>query len=193
MQANKKEKKKIIVDGIDVGECSFVLERNGKIKCECCHATGFGVICDCEAWKNCDHKQLKQKERELVVCRQMLEANSRELDRLEKENSTHVAYAGILEDSLTKKNQEFDKLKEDYLELKEKNGSNIVKLNTANEQLEKLKKLKKYKQVLIKIKNRIEKNCKVCKKSDFYYFKLCVTCKPNEILQEIKKVLENEN
>ena len=166
------------------------------------------------------------------------------MDRLEKEIVSHVSYAETLEDSLTKKNQEIDKLKEDYLELKEKNGSNIVKLNTANEQLEKLKKenelletqmqsyftgeelmtnelnklkseieilnscdktliykkarenfvtLKKYKQVLIKIKNRIEKNCKVCKKSDFYYFKLCVTCKANEILQEIKKVLENEN
>ena len=57
--------KQIIIDGVDVSECNFTLERDGKIKCECTHATGFGVICDCESWKTCDYKNYKRKEQEL--------------------------------------------------------------------------------------------------------------------------------
>lgn len=55
------EKEKVI-NGIDVSECNFRLEREGKQKCECTHATGFGVICDCENWQNCYFKQLKRTE-----------------------------------------------------------------------------------------------------------------------------------
>lgn len=57
------KKKEIIIDGVDVSECNFRLERE-KQKCECCHATGFGVICDCEKWHNCYFKQLKRVEQE---------------------------------------------------------------------------------------------------------------------------------
>lgn len=39
--------KEIIIDGVDVAGCNFRLEREEKQKCECCHATGFSVICDC--------------------------------------------------------------------------------------------------------------------------------------------------
>lgn len=56
--------KEIIIDGVDVSECNFGLERNNQQKCECSHATGFGVICDCERWHNCYYKQLKRKEQE---------------------------------------------------------------------------------------------------------------------------------
>ena len=47
------ENKEIIIDGVDVSGCNFTLERDGKMKCECTHATGFGVICDCKSWKTC--------------------------------------------------------------------------------------------------------------------------------------------
>ena len=40
---------------------------------------------------------------------------------------------------LKRKEQECEELKEKYLELKEQNGSNIVQLNTVNEQLDQLK------------------------------------------------------
>lgn len=55
---------KTIINGIDVSECNFRLEREGKQKCECTHATGFGVICDCENWHNCYYKQLKRLQKE---------------------------------------------------------------------------------------------------------------------------------
>ena len=57
--------KQIIIDGVDVSGCNFTIERDGKIKCECTHATGFGVICDCESWKTCDYKKYKRKEQEV--------------------------------------------------------------------------------------------------------------------------------
>lgn len=51
--------------------------------------------------------------------------------------------------NLEAKEQECERLKEKYLELKEQNGSNIVQLNTVNEQLDQLKAeketLKQYK------------------------------------------------
>ena len=56
--------KEIIIDGVNVVECNFLLEREGKQKCESSHATGFGVICDCDKWYNCYYKQLKRLEQE---------------------------------------------------------------------------------------------------------------------------------
>lgn len=59
-----KRVEEVYIDGIDVAGCNFRLEREGKQKCECCHATGFGVICDCENWHNCYYKQIKRLEQE---------------------------------------------------------------------------------------------------------------------------------
>lgn len=56
---------KIIIDGIDVSKCNFRLERDNQQKCECCHATGFGVICDCEKWHDCYFKQLARAKEEI--------------------------------------------------------------------------------------------------------------------------------
>lgn len=53
-----------VIDGVDVSECDFLLMRNDNPKCECCHATGFGVICDCEMWKTCYYKQLQRLKEE---------------------------------------------------------------------------------------------------------------------------------
>ena len=54
--------KKMIIDGVDVSKCNFRLERDNQQKCECSHATGFGVICNCNKWHNCYFKQLKRQE-----------------------------------------------------------------------------------------------------------------------------------
>ena len=56
--------KPIIIDGVDVGKCNFRLVRDEKQMCECCHATGFGVICACEMWKDCPYKQLQRLKEE---------------------------------------------------------------------------------------------------------------------------------
>lgn len=73
--------KQIIIDGVDVRGCNFTLERDGKIKCECCHATGFGVICDCESWKTCDYKNYKRKEQECEELKKIIdEAKNSKLD-----------------------------------------------------------------------------------------------------------------
>lgn len=55
---------KVIIDKVDVSECKFRLIRDNKQKCECCHATGFGVICNCESWYDCYYKQLKRLQAE---------------------------------------------------------------------------------------------------------------------------------
>ena len=72
------KKEQIIIDGVDVSECNFRLERDNQQKCECTHATGFGVICDCHSWQNCYFKQL--------ACKTQLSIKqSKELIRLRKE------------------------------------------------------------------------------------------------------------
>ena len=53
-----------MIDGVDVSGCNFRLERDNQQKCECTHATGFGVICDCDKWQNCYFKQLARKTQE---------------------------------------------------------------------------------------------------------------------------------
>ena len=68
----------IIIDGVDVSECNFRLERDNQQKCECSHATGFGVICDCEKWHNCDFIQLKRKEQECEELKEQLDSVVRE-------------------------------------------------------------------------------------------------------------------
>ena len=60
------DEKQIIIDNCDVSGCNFLLKREDKILCECCHATGFGVICECEKWKTCYYKQLKRAEQKLA-------------------------------------------------------------------------------------------------------------------------------
>lgn len=55
----------IIIDGVDVAGCNFRLERDNKQKCECCYATGFGVIYDCNIWHTCYYKQLQRAKAEI--------------------------------------------------------------------------------------------------------------------------------
>lgn len=90
---------KIIIGDIDVTECNFRLERDNQQKCECCHATGFGVICDCEKWHNCYFKQLaREKEEneklksqitsqdcEIYDLKSQLQAKEQECEELKKE------------------------------------------------------------------------------------------------------------
>ena len=83
------EMKEIIIDGVNVAGCNFRLERDGKQKCECCHATGFGVICDCEMWKNCPFKQLQRKKEEIEVQKYALEAAIKEISKL-KSQEIHI-------------------------------------------------------------------------------------------------------
>lgn len=108
----------IIIDGIDVSGCNFRLERDNKQKCECCHATGFGVICDCEAWHNCYYKQLK---------------------RLEQENKELKAYKDVNEDF----KKAWDELNRKYTEVLELAKTNTDSNEYCLQELEKEnKKLK---------------------------------------------------
>lgn len=77
--------KQMIIDGVDVSGCNFTLERDGKIKCECTHATGFGVICDCECWKTCDYKNYKRKEQECETLASQLDFEVQKKECLEQE------------------------------------------------------------------------------------------------------------
>lgn len=86
---------KIIIDGIDVSDCNFRLERDNQQKCECCHATGFGVICDCEKWHDCYFKQQKRKEQEYEDYKI---ANA----ELEKENDELLKFKEMQEKELLK-------------------------------------------------------------------------------------------
>lgn len=95
-------KEPIIIDGVDVSGCNFTLERDGKIKCECTHATGFGVICDCESWKTCDYKNYKRKEQELNQYIQPI------IDRLLKQFETYDKLKSL--DVVTFAKQTFEQL-----------------------------------------------------------------------------------
>ena len=64
----------IIIDGIDVAGCEFIFERDNKQKCECCHATGFRVICDCDKWHTCYYKQLQRLKQENEKLKEKIES-----------------------------------------------------------------------------------------------------------------------
>ena len=91
------DKEQIIIDGVDVSECNFRLERDNQQKCECTHATGFGVICDCHSWQNCYYKQLSRKTQiveqqhktidELIGCVSLWEEFTEEESKLAKDSS----------------------------------------------------------------------------------------------------------
>lgn len=100
--------KQIIIDGYDVSGCNFTLERDGKIKCECCHATGFGVICDCESWKTCDYKNYKRKEQE---CEE-LQKTANAYNYLVKLANYRLDKIEDLQQQLKAKEQECEELKE---------------------------------------------------------------------------------
>ena len=86
-------------------------------------------------------------------------------------------YVKCLEKKLQAKEQECERLKEKYLNLKEQNGNNIVKLNTANEQLD---QLKAENEELRKIS---------CKFKDYC---TCDTEKLKQTLTEIKEIAEDK-
>lgn len=92
---------------------------------------------------------------------------------------------------LARKTQEYEKLKEKYLELKEQNGSNIVRLNTVNEQLDQLKteneELKEECEAL-KLENQELWRIKVQSLNE--KLKLRNTCY-RKALEEIEKVINN--
>ena len=111
--------KQIIIDGVDVSGCNFTLERDGKIKCECCHATGFGVICDCESWKTCDYKNYKRKEQE---CERL----NKEIHNL---NST-INFIKVTEHSAI---NNYNKLKQALIEIKEIANNTYLKYHTKTE------------------------------------------------------------
>ena len=108
--------KQIIIDDVDISECNFTLERDGKIKCECTHATGFGVICDCEAWKTCHYKNYKRKEQE---CDQLKVELEQEKALKETYLTCYKAKYGDIEGKLFKLKAENEELKEKNKKLKE--------------------------------------------------------------------------
>lgn len=71
--------KQIIINGIDVSKGNFRLERDNQQKCECCHATGFGVICDREQWHNCYFKQLARAKEEIEKLKAQIENEKQSL------------------------------------------------------------------------------------------------------------------
>lgn len=99
---------KIIIGDIDVTECGFRLERDNQQKCKCYHATGFGVICDCEKWNNCYFKQLEQVKQEN---KRLLETiNAKPLETVDVDCAFEIEK---LKEQLQAKEKECEKLKDD--------------------------------------------------------------------------------
>lgn len=129
------ENKEIIIDGVDVSGCNFTIERDGKIKCECTHATGFGVICDCESWKTCDYKNYKRKEQECEELERlykelqddMLACNKcrttiklqQQLDQIKAENEILEAHSSTLDAVIETGRVQYKALKQTLIEIKE--------------------------------------------------------------------------
>lgn len=106
--------KEIIIDGIDVSGCNFRLEREGKQKCECTHATGFGVICDCEKWHNCYYKQLKRLEQEIAELKAYKDVNEdfkTAWEELKAENEALIEGLGIANKYVNKYHKTLQEIK----------------------------------------------------------------------------------
>ena len=163
--------KQIIIDGVDVSGCNFTLERDGKIKCECTHATGFGVICDCESWKTCDYKNYKRKEQE---CEELKSVRDSWMSKFEQETKIRELYQDGL-DQLKAENEELTKYKS--LFEKTRNLYNEARMNNY-ELLDEIKDLK----------DSIKRT--ICQ-SECYRYKEAE--KLSQTLAEIKEVLQLYN
>ena len=134
--------KQIIINGIDVSKCNFRLERDNQQKCECCHATGFGVICDCEQWHNCYFKQLARAKEEIEKLKAQIENEKQALQididnlnqaclDLNQENDDLQNKLQAKEQLSVKQSHELIRLRKELQENKQKN----VILLQENEEL----------------------------------------------------------
>ena len=134
--------KQIIINGIDVSKGNFRLERDNQQKCECCHATGFGVICDCEQWHNCYFKQLARAKEEIEKLKAQIENEKQALQididnlnqaclDLNQENDDLQNKLQAKEQLSVKQSHELIRLRKELQENKQKN----VILLQENEEL----------------------------------------------------------
>lgn len=140
--------KQIIINGIDVSKCNFRLELDNQQKCECCHATGFGVICDCEQWHNCYFKQLARAREEIEKLKKQIDNEKQSLqiniDNLNQACLDLIQENDDLQNKLQAKEQECENLKEKIAQIK----CEEIGKETFFEY-----KIKNYKQVLDEIEN----------------------------------------
>lgn len=134
--------KQIIINGIDVSKCNFRLEQDNQQKCECCHAIGFGVICDCEQWHNCYFKQLARAKEEIEKLKAQIENEKQALQididnlnqaclDLNQENDDLQNKLQAKEQLSVKQSHELIRLRKELQENKQKN----VILLQENEEL----------------------------------------------------------
>ena len=138
------ENKGIYIDGVDVSRC-------GELYNGCCCDNGSFY---CKDQPNCKFKLEKRgykleqiteftPRKELIETITHLRVLNAELEsyneQLKESQNIQIKESEILREHLKAKEHECEELKEKYLELKEQNGSYIVQLNTANEQLDQLK------------------------------------------------------
>ena len=80
--------KQIIIDGVDVSECEFLIISNDKQLCRCIKSDLFGAIefvenaknGNCKNNSNCYYKQLKSKEQGLDEIEKYLDAQQKYFD-----------------------------------------------------------------------------------------------------------------
>ena len=145
--------KQIIINGIDVSKCNFRLELDNQQKCECCHATGFGVICDCEQWHNCYFKQLARAREEIEKLKKQIDNEKQSLqiniDNLNQACLDLIQENDDLQNKLQAKEQECENLKEKIAQIK----CEEIGKETFFEY-----KIKNYKQALDEIEKTANKN-----------------------------------
>ena len=179
--------KQIIRDGVDVSGCNFTIERDGKIKCECTHATGFGVICDCESWKTCDYKNYKRKEQECeiwknqvltldgeIITVQITQQQFEEYNQCKTEKEEIKKYLGISSKTIMERLEE----------LQEFRDNDKYKLYQAEQKLERIREL---------LTNITEAGLCEAKECGCGDNKECLECTLNEIKDVIKIIDEVEN
>ena len=155
--------KQIIINGIDVSKGNFRLERDNQQKCECCHATGFGVICDCEQWHNCYFKQLARAKEEI------------EKLKVQIENEKQALQIAI------------DNLNQACLDLSQENDDLLNELQAKEQECEELRKeINGYKIIIEKIRQEVQEDV-TCESRECGCdsYEECIECLKNTILNII--------
>lgn len=131
------DKEQIIINGVDVSECGFILESIGII---CQLKNGKTDKCNCSDYPNCDYKQLARKTQECEELKIKL------IQKDEVNTFFNTPIEGWDNDpcKICESKNNYEQLKEDYAELEHGHNEVIQDFRWLKQKYENLKAEEKY-------------------------------------------------